>query len=121
MPFGYESKDGYRLGLWIQLKRRQYKKNKLSAQQITDLEKLGMHWEVHAEHWQEMYEEARAYFKENGDLKVPRNYRTVSGYDLNQWVFRMKHAQGSLSDGQISALSAIGMTWNTVLHQEAAR
>lgn len=106
---GYETKDGYRLGAWINLKRRQYKKGTLTERQISDLEKLGMRWEVHAAHWQEMYDEAKAYYETNGDLKVPRDRQTANGYNLNLWISKMKREQARLDDGQIAALSAIGM------------
>ena len=36
--------DGYSLGLWINLKRRQYKKGTLSAENIRRLEKLDIVW-----------------------------------------------------------------------------
>lgn len=111
VPAGYETKDGYRLGLWLNLKRRQYKKGTLAESQIQALEQLGIRWEVHAEHWQEMYDEAKAYFEANGDLKVPRNCQTANGYNLNLWLGRMKRERDTLSDGQITALTAIGMKW----------
>ena len=121
VPFGYKTKDGYRLGLWISLKRRQYKKGTLTAQQIADLERIGMRWEVFAEHWQEMYDEARAYSETNGNLKVPRSYLTSNGYNLNLWLSKMKREQDRLSDGQITALTAIGMKWPAAVRQEAVR
>lgn len=121
VPFSYETKDGYRLGLWISLKRRQYKKGTLTAQQITDLERIGMRWEVFAEHWQEMYDEAKAYSEANGNLRVPRSYQTASGYNLNLWLSKMKREQDRLSDGQIVALTAIGMKWPVAARQEAVR
>ena len=36
--------DGYNLGLWVQLKRRQYKAGHLTADQIRALESIGMVW-----------------------------------------------------------------------------
>jgi len=122
VPFSYETPDGFRLGLWIQLKRRQYNKGTLSDEQICDLEKIGMRWDAHAERWQEFYEEAQAYFNANGNLKVPRAYKTANGHKLNPWLCRMKREQDRLSEGQIAALSAIGMQWKTESkHSAAAR
>lgn len=121
VPISYKTKDGYRLGLWISLKRRQYKKGTLTAQQIADLERIGMRWEVFAEHWQEMYDEAKAYSETNGNLKVPRSYLTSNGYNLNLWLSKMKREQDRLSDGQITALTAIGMRWPAAARQEAVR
>ena len=38
--------DGYTLGLWINLKRRQYKKHSLSNENIRGLEEIGMVWSL---------------------------------------------------------------------------
>lgn len=111
VPFSFETKDGYRLGLWINLKRKQYKRGTLTEDQIRNLEHIGMRWQVNAEHWQEMFDEARAYYESHGDLKVPRSYRTENGYNLNLWVGKMKREKERLSEEQIAALNAIGMQW----------
>ena len=111
VPAKYETADGYRLGLWIQLKRRQYKKGSLTPDQVRSLEAIGMSWEVHSEHWQQMYDEARAWYEANGNLQVPRGVQTADGYNLNLWLGRMKREKESLSPAQISALTAIGMSW----------
>ena len=121
VPFGYETKDGYRLGSWLSLKRKQYKKGTLTEKQIQDLERIGMRWAVQNEHWQEMYDEAKAYYETNGDLKVPRNCQTASGYNLNLWLGRMKRERDNLSDGQITALTAIGMKWPAAAQRETSR
>ncbi len=42
----YVCEDGYTLGLWINLKRRQYKKQNLSADNVQKLEGIGMCWSV---------------------------------------------------------------------------
>lgn len=111
VPATYVAKDGYRLGLWINLKRRQYKKGNLPDQQIEDLERIGMYWDVHAERWQEMYDEAKAYYQENGNLKVSRGCMTANGQSLNMWIHRMRREKDSLNDSQIKALNEIGMNW----------
>lgn len=46
VPAKYKTDDGYTLGLWINLKRRQYKKHSLSQKQIRDLERIGMVWSL---------------------------------------------------------------------------
>ena len=51
------------------------------------------------------------YYEANGNLKVPRGCQTAGGYNLNLWLGKMKRERDSLSDGQINALTAIGMKW----------
>lgn len=111
VPSTYVTKDGYRLGLWINLKRRQYKKGNLTNQQIEDLERIGMYWDVHAERWQEMYDEAKEYYEANGNLIVPNSCRAAAGYNLNLWLARMKREKDGLTDNQIKAQNEIGMNW----------
>ena len=111
VPSDYETADGYRLGLWIKLKRQQYKRGTLSDRQIHDLEKIGMCWNANTEHWQEMYDEAKKYYELNGNLKVPPAYKTSGGYDLNIWLNNLKRRQDHLSDEQVTALNDIGMKW----------
>ena len=108
-------------GSFGELRWKLDKKGTLTAQQIADLERIGMRWEVFAEHWQEMYDEAKAYSEANGNLKVPRGYQTSNGYNLNLWLSKMKREQDRLSDGQITALTAIGMKWPAAARQEAVR
>ena len=120
VPATYKTKDGFRLGPWINLKRRQHKKGTLSAQQIEALEKLGMRWDVHTEHWQEMYDEAKSYYEANGDLKVPRDCQTSNGYNLNLWLGKMKREQAMLNDRQIAALAEIGIQRPASSRQEVA-
>ena len=111
VPSDYETADGYRLGLWIKLKRQQYKRGTLSDQRIHDLERIGMRWNTAAGHWQEMFDEAKKYYELNGNLKVPPAYKTSGGYDLNIWLNNLKRRQDHLSDEQVTALNDIGMKW----------
>lgn len=111
VPSDYETADGYCLGLWIKLKRQQYKRGTLSDQRIHDLERIGMRWNTAAGHWQEMFEEAKKYYELNGNLKVPPAYKTSDGYDLNIWLNNLKRRQDHLSDEQVMALNDIGMKW----------
>ncbi len=113
VPADYETAEGYRLGMWIKLKRQQYKRGTLTEQRIRDLECIGMRWNIVAERWQEMYDEAKTYYELNGNLKVPHAYKTAGGYDLNSWLANMKRKKDCLNEEQISALSNIGMQWRT--------
>ncbi|MDE7211376.1 MAG: Helicase associated domain protein [Lachnospiraceae bacterium] len=66
--------------------------------------------------WDAMYEMAKGYYAEHGNLDVPVKYTTADGYSLGAWVltqrkvYRGKTA-GCLSREQVKRLSAIGMCW----------
>ena len=55
--------------------------------------------------------EAKLLYEVNGNLKVPREYKTIAGHKLNPWLCRRKREQDCLSTDQIAALTAIGMNW----------
>ena len=68
--------------------------------------------------WDLMYEYAKSYYKENGDLDVPNRYKTIEGYALGRWVNTQRGIYlgiryGVLSEEKIQKLEAIGMNWTT--------
>ena len=67
--------------------------------------------------WDLMYEKARAYYLQNGDLEVAYRYKTPDGYSLGHWILTQKRVRsgetpGLLSAERIAKLDAIGMVWN---------
>ncbi len=69
--------------------------------------------------WDLMYECARKYWEENGDLDVPKRYVTAEGYSLGPWLDRQRRVcsgktAGILTPGQIAKLDALGMRWKSV-------
>ena len=70
--------------------------------------------------WDLMYEKAKAYYSECGDLEVPRRYYTPDGYDLGQWLCTQRsiyqgnyRGKGKLTQVQIDRLNELGMRWET--------
>ena len=66
--------------------------------------------------WELMYEYAKAYYEEYGDLKVPFRYRTKEGYSLGNWIKIQRDArsgrqQRTLDARRIALLDEIGMVW----------
>lgn len=69
--------------------------------------------------WDIMFEVAKAYHAEFGDLEVPARYVTKEGYSLGQWIdtqrkIRKGTVKGSLTREQIRKLDALGMRWESV-------
>lgn len=66
--------------------------------------------------WNLMYQFAKKYREENGNLNVPRRYITPEGYALGSWldtqrkVYAGKTA-GKLTESQIKKLDALDMRW----------
>ena len=69
--------------------------------------------------WDLMFDVAERYYKENGDLDVPKRYVTTEGYTLGTWLTtqRLVHegkVKGILTDEQAEKLERIGMQWESV-------
>lgn len=102
---------------WIQVQRQAYKGKgtytKLSKQQIEKLESIGMVWDVKGKGFSEMYELAKKYYEEHGDLLLPDKYE-IDGKKVSSWISdkRKAYKKGTLTEEQIEQLEAIGMVWD---------
>ena len=68
--------------------------------------------------WDIMFEQAKKYFDENGDLDVPKRYMTEEGYSLGMWLQTQRRVykgevNGNLTQVQIDRLNSIGMRWES--------
>ena len=66
--------------------------------------------------WDMMYRTAEQYYRENGDLDVPKRYRTEANLPLGSWLSTQRKVRkglcgGVLTDEQIEKLDKIGMIW----------
>lgn len=66
--------------------------------------------------WEDMYQGARQYWQEYGDLEIPRGYVDPQGRSLGAWVDTQRRIHsgkvpGMLTEEQQERLSAIGMRW----------
>ena len=128
---GYEyTEDGMALGRWITNQRQAYKGQgtyKITKNQIKLLEKIGMRFETryNNEEWNRKYKLAKAYFEHHGNLEIPRNYKTLNGYEyaeegttLGVWIKNQRQAYkeygtNKITENQIKLLEEIGMRFET--------
>ncbi|MCD8348973.1 MAG: Helicase associated domain protein [Lachnospiraceae bacterium] len=66
--------------------------------------------------WDLMFEQAKDFYTENGNLQVPCRYVTADGYALGNWItnqrrIRKGQLSGSLTEERIRRLDSIGMIW----------
>ena len=113
VPFPYKDSDGFALGQWVGVKRREYQNGDLTEEQIRQLEGIGMTWDAVSAKWERGYAEAAAYYAEHQNLDVPQKYVTESGLKLGNWVAyqRQSYQEKSLSMEQIRRMEQIGMRW----------
>lgn len=73
--------------------------------------------------WEKHYILARRYYLKKGNLIIPREFKTVNGYEydengfgLGEWLDRqrMRHSKGILDKRRAKLLEIIGMKWNVV-------
>ena len=120
---GYETDEkGYKLGVWITTQKTNYNKSILSEDRIKKLEKIGMIFENAYENaWNKMYELAKKYYEHYDNLKIPKMFKTINGYEIDEegynlgaWINtqRFSYKKGTLFEDRIEKLEEIGMMWN---------
>ena len=119
---GYEyDESGLNLGVWLSFQRMMKKKGTLSKEREDALFAIGMVFDVLEAQWNEMYALAQNYYRHYGNLNVPRSFKTINGYEydefglnLMKWIDiqRREQKKGTLRKEREDALLAIGMIFN---------
>lgn len=119
----YYTDDGFHLGKWVNRIKGKYRNGRLDSEQIGMLNELGMCWDnletKKAEiHWNTMYEEAKKYYTEHGNLNVPNRYVTEDGHKLYTWLMQQRRIRrGEIkhsivyTEERIDMMDQIGMDW----------
>ena len=129
VPQDYVTEDGCRLGQWLSNLRTRYRelrdedKTGATLEQIQRLERIGMEWNTHETRWDMYFAAAERYYREHGDLLVPRGYQTEDGLKLGLWVSnqrskRKQKVRGRLTNEQVQRLSRIGMVWDSARDEQ---
>ncbi len=103
-----------KLGIWISGQRDNYLKNRLSEDQITKLESIGMSWDRFDEKWEKGFGYAKKYREEHGDINfVPAEFE-YEGFNINRWLHtqRNRYKAGKLSQDRINRLCGLGLKWS---------
>ena len=113
----YKTREGFNLGRWQSVKRRDYKLGSLDTKKIRRLEEIGFKWTILQERFEKAfkkgYQETLKYKKQFGDPNAPKDYKTSEGYNLGQWqvTVRTSYKKGVLSDNRIKLLKNIDFSW----------
>ncbi|WP_328847997.1 helicase associated domain-containing protein [Streptomyces sp. NBC_00258] len=78
-PEDWGAASAHPLGAWVADQRRYYAAGTLEASRVTELERLGMVWSVHASAWDAGLEVARSYAAVHGHFLPPANAVWGSG------------------------------------------
>jgi superfamily II DNA or RNA helicase len=114
VPGTHATASGFRLGTWIINARQHQRKGWLSPDRTAALDEIAMIWNGAHHRLNVLLEHCQAYREEHGDLLVPQSHRSGS-YRLGNRINSMRraYADGRLEAGEIAALEAVGMVWNT--------
>ena len=102
---------------WIKSQRLKYNKSLLSPEQIEKLEKIGMIWNIADYQWNLMFEQAKEYYEEHGNLVIINQKSDTKHKKLLTWLNEQKlkynhEDRASLSEEKIEKLNNIGMVWD---------
>lgn len=93
VPISYVCDDGFKLGSWVSVQRREKKKERLSLDKVSSLEALKTwRWEFssHAHRgWDKAYSELEKAIQFLGAMPASR-YRTEEGFYLGSWIATQK-------------------------------
>ncbi|MFY1671278.1 Helicase associated domain protein [Plantactinospora sp. WMMB334] len=117
VPAGHVTATDFHLGRWVSKRRTGRKRNRLSAEQVAELEALpGWRWEVFDEGFDAGLDALRAYADEHGHTRVASAFKTEDGFKLGQWVTvrRQDRAKGKLPEDRAAELERLpGWSWHT--------
>jgi len=109
-PPGKHKEDGFSLGAWVA--GRRLGKEILSDEQIVQLEAFpGWAWDIHRERWNIGLEALQRFTLREGHAS-PSTTLKYEGYNLGQWVNRVRLRKSNLSPEQVSLLENLpGWVW----------
>jgi superfamily II DNA or RNA helicase len=110
VPQSYQAQNGYKLGTWVGSQRAV--KDKLSADRVRKLDRLGFVWDVLTDKWEEHFASLQAFIAAEGHARVPRDFETKDGYKLGTWVNKQRAKKDNLSADRIQRLDSVGFVWD---------
>ena len=123
VPVDYVSDNGVKLGTWL-ANLRTYRKNDnhkllLTKERIAQLDKIGMIWDVPDYLWNQNYNAALQYYRQHGNLNVPKGYIDENGINLYLWLMNLRNAYRGVNKNytlnpiQVQMLDELGFEWRT--------
>lgn len=107
--------QGVWLGKWIVSQKKAMDSGKLTEHQVQMLKTLPMEEVGRKDNlWWSMYEEAKKYYEEFGNLNIPVNYLTSNGKKLSDWIIRQRrnYKLGKMPSEHKEKLDDIGFIWD---------
>ncbi|MEU6353591.1 Helicase associated domain protein [Streptomyces sp. NPDC047072] len=107
--------EEFRLGAWIAKVRERRASGKLTDDRISELDALGMIWDVKETSWRDHYTAASEFFRAHHHLEIPSKHVTDPPKELRlgSWISRQRtdYKKGTITAARIKELDEIGMRW----------
>ena len=116
IPGGYKTASGFTLGSWVS--RQRAGKDQLTSAQIQRLDdELGFVWDPLTEQWEQGFRELAKFKDANSHCRVPKGYKTASGFSLGRWVGSQRMKKDQLIPERIQRLDELGFVWGVLSEQ----
>ena len=108
----------FKLYDWLKRQREDYWQKKLTEEQINLLESINIDWTKLSMDWLRMFNYAKAYYLQNGNLYITGSYKFVNSngnlITLGSWLkYQIRcYEKNELLPLQIELLNSIGIIWN---------
>ena len=109
VPAQYKTESGFALGGWLSYLKAH--RHTLSEEKIARLNAIGMVWDANLSRWHSNFEEVKAYFEEHGNIDIPANYITSTGFKPYNWLKDQQRRSGRLTGEQRGLLASVGFSW----------
>lgn len=112
VPKNYTTKDGYRLGGWVNDQRA--KRTRLLDVRIAKLEALpGWAWDVVSERWEDGFRHLEEFVMREGHCSIAQTYRTHDGFRLGQWIQNLRNRKDNIElERKERLMSLPGWSWD---------
>ncbi len=115
----YVSPDGFNLGKWVNIQRKQGKDGSLPIERQKKLNLLNFIWDPMEDDWKIGYEYLIVFYNKFKTCNVLFAYVNDAGYGLGGWVHNQRRMflKNKLSKDRIEKLNAINFSWDPYAEQ----
>jgi len=112
VPVSFRTENGYGLGRWLADLRARWRSDRLTANRIKRLKKLGVAKYIDLDTWPEGIKALKRFKKIFIHCDVPRTYEDPLAFPLCNWLGTQRFNRDKLSQERRKELESLGFEWN---------